>query len=87
MLVALCQHKITTELRGLRAGRLFLKISKSSNFRLLTFQVSYFSLAANRLINLIYCDSLIVPAMVAMSFKPITRPTTLASPGNASSPM
>jgi len=54
-------------LRGVRAGRLFFKMAKSINFRLLTFQASYFSLAANRslLINLIYFDSLIVPAMVA----------------------
>ena len=58
-------------LRGVRAGlytgRLFFKMAKSINFRLLTFQASFFSLAANRslLINLIYFDSLIVPVMVA----------------------
>ena len=59
--------KITIELREVRAGRLFFKMAKSINFRLLTFQASYFSLAATRslLINLIYFDSLIVPAMVA----------------------
>ena len=47
---------------------------------MLTFQASYFSLAANRswLINLIYFDLLIVPAAVATSCKPTIRPTTLA---------
>jgi len=70
--VAFYLLKITIELRGVRAGRLFFKMSKSFDFRLLTFQASYFSLAANRslLINLIYFDSLLVPAaMVPTSCK------------------
>jgi len=70
--VAFYLLKITLERRGVRAGRLFLKMSKSINFRLLTFQARYFSLAANNrslLINLIYFDSLIVPPMVAASRK------------------